>query len=365
MLATVAALAAVALTVALDPAQAHGSAQQPASRTYVCRFEQPDNPMCAGAWAANSQALYDWMEVNIGDADGRHRELIPDGQLCSAGRAKYAAFDRPGQWPVTHLATDGSGRTELVYGATAPHATAYYRAYLTRPGFDARTDALAWDDLDLVYDSGPLGREAEQRLPVTLPARDVPAVLYIVWQRSDSPEAFYSCSDVTISGGPAAPAPPTPAPDPTPGPAPTPAPLPTVPPTDPAPTPDPGPAPDPDPGPAPGDPGQPPAPSPGDTGDGAAVSMVDGIEAEQRVTASWESGHCLTVELANTADGIRSWEVHLDPGGRVDALWNAEAATLDPAEHGDHGATMRLVGEDWNRRLGPGGTTSFGMCVGY
>src|SRR5690606_23833272 len=35
----------------------------------------------------------------------------------------------------------------------------------------------------------------------TLPERSGKQVLYAVWQRSDSPEAFYSCSDVTFGGG--------------------------------------------------------------------------------------------------------------------------------------------------------------------
>ncbi len=205
----------LALAGPAAPATAHGSTERPASRVYACRFEQPDNPMCAQAWSANAQALYDWMEVNIGDAAGRHQDLIPDGQLCSAGRAKYAAFDRPGPWPVTELRTDGSGLVDLVYQNTAPHATEYYRVYLTRAGFDAGADPLAWGDLELVHDSGRLDRSPSQRLRVALPAREVPAILYVVWQRSDSPEAFYACSDVTIdagSGGPSTTAPTTTAP---------------------------------------------------------------------------------------------------------------------------------------------------------
>ncbi|MEM9563040.1 MAG: lytic polysaccharide monooxygenase [Actinomycetota bacterium] len=198
----------LALLAPAPAADAHGSTQEPASRTYACRFDDPDNPMCAQAWSTNSQALYDWMEVNIGDAAGRHRQLIPDGRLCSAGRAKYAAFDRPGAWPTTALRTDGSGHVVLTYENTAPHATEYYRVYLTRPGFDARTDVLAWDDLELQYDSGPLGLATRHDLRVPLPNRAVPAIVYVVWQRSDSPEAFYACSDVTVDAGDG-PAPPT------------------------------------------------------------------------------------------------------------------------------------------------------------
>lgn len=188
-------------TVLATPASAHGSTQEPPSRVHACRFGHTSNPMCADAWAANSQALYDWMEVNIGDANGRHRELIPDGELCSAGRSKYGAFDEPGAWPLTNLHPNSAGQVELVYENTAPHSTLYYRVYITKEGFDARTHRLAWSDLELAHDTGRLNRSPSTRIQATLPARDIPAILYIVWQRSDSPEAFYACSDVTVGNG--------------------------------------------------------------------------------------------------------------------------------------------------------------------
>jgi chitin binding protein len=96
LLGIVAGFALVVSPDATEEAEAHGSVSRPASRTYSCRFEQPDNQMCAAAWSADSQALYDWMEVNIGDVDGQHQARIPDGELCGAGRDKYAAFDQPG-----------------------------------------------------------------------------------------------------------------------------------------------------------------------------------------------------------------------------------------------------------------------------
>lgn len=210
IVAALAGLAIAGLTLAavmVTPVSAHGSTQRPASRVYTCRFENQNNSMCAAAWSLNSQALYDWMEVNIGDAGGRHQDLIPDGQLCSAGRSKYGAFDQPGEWPVTALTTNGSGLVDLVYENTAPHSTAYYRVYITNAGFDARTDGLGWGDLELVYDSGPLDRASVQTMRAPLPDRSTPAVLYIVWQRSDSPEAFYACSDVTVNAGSGAPTP--------------------------------------------------------------------------------------------------------------------------------------------------------------
>ena len=179
---------------------AHGSTADPPSRIYTCRFLQRNSPRCADAWRANPQALYDWMEVNIGNVGGDHRGRIPDGQLCSAGRAKYAAFDVPGDnWPVTNIKRDSNGHTEFVFEATAPHATAYFRYYLTKEGFDPN-QPLRWDDLELVHDSGRESAKSVSRFDVNLPDRTGRHILYMIWQRSDSPEAFYSCSDVTIDG---------------------------------------------------------------------------------------------------------------------------------------------------------------------
>ena len=39
---------------------------------------------------------------NIGTAAGRHKQLIPDGKLCSAGRDKYRGLDLArGDWPAS------------------------------------------------------------------------------------------------------------------------------------------------------------------------------------------------------------------------------------------------------------------------
>ena len=197
-------VAAFAAVVFVHPSgsAAHGATSNPPSRVYTCRFEQPKNSMCASAWSQNSQSLYDWMEVNIGDVGGQHQARIPDGQLCSAGRAKYAALDTPSAgWPIKDLTADAAGNYRLEYTATAPHATEYFRFYLTRQGFDAANSRLGWSDLELVFDSGPAAAQASYAWDVDLPARTGHHILYTIWQRSDSPEAFYSCSDVRLSAG--------------------------------------------------------------------------------------------------------------------------------------------------------------------
>ena len=110
LLTTTTLITGLVALVAPTQAAAHGSMDNPASRVYMCKFVTPDDPRCQAAREANPQSLYDWMEVNIGDAAGRHRDLIPDGKLCSANRAKYAYFDEPGtDWPATPLKPDADG----------------------------------------------------------------------------------------------------------------------------------------------------------------------------------------------------------------------------------------------------------------
>lgn len=87
----VAPLALTGLSAA--PAAAHGSLTDPVSRVSACFAEGPEHPKSAACVAAvaagGTQALYDWNGVNIANAAGNHRQLIPDGKLCSAGNDKF------------------------------------------------------------------------------------------------------------------------------------------------------------------------------------------------------------------------------------------------------------------------------------
>jgi chitin-binding protein len=210
--------------LAAPEADAHGSMSSPASRTYACYLEgaeSPDSAACKAAVAlGGTQPLYDWNEVNIANAAGRHKELIPDGRLCSAGRDKYGAFDvARADWPATRLPS--GGQFEFRYKATAPHRGGF-DLYLTRNGYDPRRP-LRWADLDLFYTVADLPlRDGALVMSAPLPGgRTGRHLLYSVWQRTDSPEAFYSCADVVFGNDvipglppPVSPDPPPVSPDP-------------------------------------------------------------------------------------------------------------------------------------------------------
>ncbi|MFH9863457.1 lytic polysaccharide monooxygenase [Streptomyces sp. NPDC017202] len=197
------ALTALPVLVA-SPAAAHGSMGDPVSRVAQCYAEGPESPRsnaCKAAVAAGgTQALYDWNGIRIGDAAGRHRELIPDGRLCSANNAAFKGLDLArADWPATSVR---GGASTFAYRVTAPHKGTF-TVYVTKPGYDP-AQPLAWSDLDLEHPvataTDPVAAGGFYTFSGTLPERSGRHVLYAVWQRSDSPEAFYSCSDVAFDG---------------------------------------------------------------------------------------------------------------------------------------------------------------------
>ncbi|MFD8302303.1 lytic polysaccharide monooxygenase [Streptomyces sp. NPDC059690] len=211
--ATIAALGAAPLALtalAATPASAHGTMGDPVSRVAQCYAENPESPKsdaCKAAVAAGgTQALYDWNGIRIGDANGRHQELIPDGKLCSANNEEFKGLDLArADWPATSV---HSGAYTFKYRVTAPHKGTF-KVYVTKAGYDP-AKPLAWSDLDLEHpvatatDPAPSG--GFYTFSGTLPARSGKQLLYAIWQRSDSPEAFYSCSDVNFGGNAAKPA---------------------------------------------------------------------------------------------------------------------------------------------------------------
>ncbi|WP_218053761.1 lytic polysaccharide monooxygenase auxiliary activity family 9 protein [Streptomyces rhizosphaericus] len=198
----------LALTaLSADPASAHGSMTDPVSRVSACFAEGPESPdsaACKAAVAAGgTQALYDWNEVNIPDAAGRHKQIIPDGKLCSAGRDKYKGLDVPrADWPATAMT---AGEHTFAYRATAPHRGSF-ELYITKDGYDP-TKPLTWADLEaepFAKVTDPTLKDGSYVFSGKVPSKSGRHLIYSVWQRSDSPEAFYTCSDVTFDGGAAA-----------------------------------------------------------------------------------------------------------------------------------------------------------------
>ncbi|MFJ4480602.1 lytic polysaccharide monooxygenase auxiliary activity family 9 protein [Streptomyces xanthochromogenes] len=214
--ASLGVLGATSLTLlCLTPtaASAHGAMFNPVSRIAACYAEGPEHPVsqvCKDLVAdSGTQPLYDWNEVNIANANGQSRQLIPDGKLCSANRDKYRALDwARTDWPSTSVA---AGKFDFKFRATAAHSGTM-TVYITKQGFDP-TKPLKWSDLDntpvATYQTPRTATDGYYNFTGTLPARTGRHIIYKVWQRDDSPEAFYSCSDVVYGGAAKAAAAPT------------------------------------------------------------------------------------------------------------------------------------------------------------
>jgi chitin-binding protein len=204
-LLAVGALTAGVVVTAAGTAGAHGSLYGPTSRIAACYAEGPEHPqsqVCKDLVAmSGTQPLYDWNEVNIANADGNSRQLIPDGKLCSADRDKYKALDMARtDWPATAVK---AGATAFDFRVTAAHQ-GVMTLYVTNSGYDP-TQPLKWSDLDLadpvaVYTTGRSATSGHYTFNGTLPDRTGRQLIYLVWQRTDSPEAFYGCSDVDFGG---------------------------------------------------------------------------------------------------------------------------------------------------------------------
>ncbi len=215
--ATVAPL--VVLVTSAQPAVAHGTMSDPPSRVYVCKAENPENPKSAACKAAvaagGTQAFYDWNEVSLLEAGGRHRELIPDGKLCSAGRDKYRGLDLVrSDWPAKRISP---GPLTITYHATAPHANSNFEFYVTRAGWSP-TQPLRWSDLVHITTFNNQNPTTFTNWTINIPSRTGRHILYSIWQRVvGSNEAFDTCSDVDFGGG-TNPPPPTTTPPPHPPP---------------------------------------------------------------------------------------------------------------------------------------------------
>ncbi|MFF8175083.1 lytic polysaccharide monooxygenase auxiliary activity family 9 protein [Streptomyces chartreusis] len=205
------ALAAAAVTPLLltvwaaGPARAHGAPTDPVSRVYAC---SPDggspsrSAACRAAVAANGGPFTAWDNLRIAGVNGRDRQVVPDGKLCSGGLAAYKGLDLArADWPSTRL-TPGTTLT-MRYVSTIPH-TGTFKLYLTEPGYDP-TKPLTWSDLPdkpFAQVRDPALADGAYRLTAKLPSdRSGRHVLFTIWQNSSTPDTYYSCSDVVFPAG--------------------------------------------------------------------------------------------------------------------------------------------------------------------
>ncbi|MGW2045712.1 lytic polysaccharide monooxygenase [Streptomyces sp. NPDC001858] len=203
-----AALAAAAVSPLLlalwaaGPAQAHGAPTDPTSRVYACSPEggaAAESAACRAAVDANGTSFAAWDNLRVANVNGRDRQTVPDGELCSGGLAAYKGLDLArADWPSTRLSPGGT--LKMTYASTIPH-TGTFKLYLTKPGYDP-SEPLTWADLPerpFAQIKDPALTDGAYHLTAKLPVdRTGRQLLYTIWQNTSTPDTYYSCSDVVF-----------------------------------------------------------------------------------------------------------------------------------------------------------------------
>lgn len=201
--AAVAVTAPLLLTTwAAAPAAAHGAPTDPVSRVSACSPEggaRARSAACEAAVAANGAPFTAWDNLRVAGVNGRDRQTIPDGELCSGGLPAYKGLDLPrADWPSTRLSP--GAKLNVTYSSTIPH-TGTFKMYLTKPGYDPRKP-LTWSDLPakpFAEIKDPPLRDGAYRFSAKLPSdRSGHQVLYTIWQNTSTVDTYYSCSDVVF-----------------------------------------------------------------------------------------------------------------------------------------------------------------------
>jgi chitin-binding protein len=207
VLLSVALLALLALLPqSAGPAFAHGTVIDPATRNYGCitRWPYPDapgmleqDPMCYRAWHQSPDAMWNWNALYANNLGEDIEHVVPDGQICSAGRAemgRYAPMDNPGPWKMTNISSNFTINLEDV----ARHGADYLKVYITKQGFDPSIEPIGWDDLDFIKQTGRYPSQLNYRTDVQTSGYSGRHVIVTIWKASHMDQKYFLCSDVNF-----------------------------------------------------------------------------------------------------------------------------------------------------------------------
>ncbi|CAM5357383.1 hypothetical protein SFUMM280S_03331 [Streptomyces fumanus] len=74
----------------------------------------------------------------------------PDGTLCSNNLSRNSSLDKPGQWKTTNV----SNNFWVPLYDQASHGADYFKVYVSKQGFDPKTQTLGWGNLDFITQTG-------------------------------------------------------------------------------------------------------------------------------------------------------------------------------------------------------------------
>jgi len=215
-------LACAGVLTVSSKSQAHAFMDNPKARQSICQaqggFWWPidgsniPNLACRAAFLDSGYVQFiQEHEISVNVADYHNQQAIeaaiPDGTLCSAGSSEKSGVNLASPyWQKTEVMPNGDNNIQVRFNAQTPHNPSFWRVYLSKPSFNASTDVLRWQDLELVQEHGNIDFTKSSdgnryyNMEVHIPADRVgDALLYSHWQRVDVVgEGFYNCSDITI-----------------------------------------------------------------------------------------------------------------------------------------------------------------------
>ncbi|WP_027755539.1 lytic polysaccharide monooxygenase [Streptomyces synnematoformans] len=187
-----------------SPAQAHGTVVDPATRAYHCWEEwgddhlnpamEQEDPMCWQAWRANPNTMWNWMSMLQDGLGGQFEARIPNGKLCSNNHPNFESLNNPGPWKTTDV---GDNFSIHLYDQ-ASHGADFFRVYVSKQGFDPKTQSLGWGDLDFITETGSYPPANDITFPVQTSGYSGHHIVFTIWQASHLDQAYLMCSDVNF-----------------------------------------------------------------------------------------------------------------------------------------------------------------------
>jgi predicted carbohydrate-binding protein with CBM5 and CBM33 domain len=184
-------LAGASLFAMSGSAQSHGYVDSPVSRSQLC-----------GVGTVQNCGQIEWEPYSVEGYKGFPAAGPADGQICSGGIGRFGELDDPrgGAWPTSSVKAGGSHN--FTWRIKARHATADFRYYVTKDGWDP-TKKLTRADLEpqpfFTVPFGGVRPDATVSHTGTLPQKSGRHLILGVWNVADTEGAFYACSDVTFS----------------------------------------------------------------------------------------------------------------------------------------------------------------------
>merc|ERR1711976_616618 len=208
------------LSVLVQQAAARGATSLPPSRQWTCsggpepnngvewngvnggEVCQPDSHsgninFVITDWGGVSQ----WPGAYASNSLEAHKAVIGNSNICSANRDMVHALNDD-IW-TSYPSILSAGAQTFEYSASVSHPAAYLEYFITKSGWEPSGD-VSFDDLEAepFCSHSDFTMENFNEFDCEVPARDGQHVIFGIWQRSDTPEAFYSCSDVIFENVP-------------------------------------------------------------------------------------------------------------------------------------------------------------------